>query len=329
MYGALCEKSCVCDGYAQAFEYLYKELGGSARVVVGQAGTSGHAWNVVYLDDSWYELDVTFDSQVGNSCYDYFNRTTAEFSSNLNGKAKHERKYLGNIVPVASGTKYTYDYVVVLRDEEAQQSGETEESSENKSGEDSGDGGEGGEKSQESSGDANSSNSADGKTDGAGESDSVNNDDSGGNEAEKADGTKNAVSDDKEDNSANQSSDSGQEDAKDSSESGKGKQKAEKIDKKQKNTSLKKLKVGKRTITVHWKKQTAKGIKGYEIQYSTDRRFEKRVKTIRINKTGITSKKIKKLKAGRKYYVRIRTFKKTKAGKVYSRWSKVKSVKVK
>ena len=41
------------------------------------------------------------------------------------------------------------------------------------------------------------------------------------------------------------------------------------------------------------------------------------------------SKKIKKLQSKKKYFVRIRTFKKSKDGKVYSKWSKTKSVKVK
>lgn len=103
----------------------------------------------------------------------------------------------------------------------------------------------------------------------------------------------------------------------------------ENVDVKQKKTTLLKLKGGKKSITIFWKKQKAKGIRGYEIQYSTDRKFEKEVKSVSINKTKTTSKKIKKLKAKKKYFVRIRTFKGSGNKKTYSKWSSVKSVKTK
>lgn len=102
-----------------------------------------------------------------------------------------------------------------------------------------------------------------------------------------------------------------------------------KLDKTQKGTSFTKLKAGKKSITLSWKKQNAKGIKGYEIQYSMDKSFKKNVKTVTINKTKTTSKTIKKLTSKKKYYVRIRTFRKKGAEKLYSKWSKTKNVKVK
>ncbi|WP_081667493.1 fibronectin type III domain-containing protein [Butyrivibrio sp. MB2005] len=104
----------------------------------------------------------------------------------------------------------------------------------------------------------------------------------------------------------------------------------ENIDNKQKTTSLKKPKAGKKSFTLTWNKVTAKGIKGYEIQYSTNKSFkEDATKTVSINKTKTTSKTIKKLKSKTKYYVRIRTFTKKNGEKVYSKWSKTKNVKVK
>lgn len=42
-----------------------------------------------------------------------------------------------------------------------------------------------------------------------------------------------------------------------------------------------------------------------------------------------TKYKVKKLKAKKKYYVRVRTYKTVKGKKVYSSWSKVKSIKTK
>ena len=101
------------------------------------------------------------------------------------------------------------------------------------------------------------------------------------------------------------------------------------VNKKQKKSSISSLSAGKKSLTVKWKKVTAKGIKGYEIQYSTDKSFEKNVKTVTVNKTRTTSKTIKKLKSKKKYYVRIRTYSKKNGEKVYSNWSKVKGIKVK
>ena len=45
--------------------------------------------------------------------------------------------------------------------------------------------------------------------------------------------------------------------------------------------------------------------------------------------SNIRSKKVKKLKSGKKYYVKIRTYKTIKGKKYYSKWSKVKSIKTK
>ncbi len=104
----------------------------------------------------------------------------------------------------------------------------------------------------------------------------------------------------------------------------------ENINNKQKSTSLSKLQAGNKKATISWKKVTAKGIKGYEIQYSTDKSFNSETtKKVTIKKTKTTKTTIKKLKPKTKYYVRIRTFSKKNGENVYSKWSKVKSVKVK
>ena len=56
-------------------------------------------------------------------------------------------------------------------------------------------------------------------------------------------------------------------------------------------------------------------------------------KTVTVGKNKTTSAKVKKLKGKKKYYVRVRTYKLVKINgknvKLYSSWSKVKSVKTK
>ncbi len=73
-------------------------------------------------------------------------------------------------------------------------------------------------------------------------------------------------------------------------------------------TSLKTMK-GKK-LSVKWKK--APNATGYEIQYSTDKKFKKGVKQIKIAKGKATSCTLKKLKDNKKYYVRIRAYKAVK-----------------
>ncbi|MCM1434389.1 MAG: fibronectin type III domain-containing protein [Clostridiales bacterium] len=86
---------------------------------------------------------------------------------------------------------------------------------------------------------------------------------------------------------------------------------------------------GKKKFTVKWKKQSAQTT-GYEIQYATDSKFTQNKKTVTVSKNKTTSKVVSKLKAKKKYYVRIRTYKTVKVNgkntKIYSSWSKAKTV---
>ena len=86
-------------------------------------------------------------------------------------------------------------------------------------------------------------------------------------------------------------------------------------------TTITSVKAQNKAFTVKWKKKSS--ITGYQIQYSTNSKFKKGNKSIKIKSAKTVSKKITKLKAAKKYYVRIRTYK----GKKYSKWSKVKSIK--
>ncbi len=100
-----------------------------------------------------------------------------------------------------------------------------------------------------------------------------------------------------------------------------------------KGTSLSKLKAKKKGLTISWNRQASQ-TSGYEIQYSTSSKFTKKAtKTVTVKNSRTTSRSISKLKAKKKYYVRIRTYKNAKVNgktkKFYSGWSKSKSVKTK
>ncbi len=83
----------------------------------------------------------------------------------------------------------------------------------------------------------------------------------------------------------------------------------------------------KKTATVKWKKD--KSATGYMIECATDKKFKKNKVTVTVSKYKTVSRTVKKLKAGKKYYVRICAYAKSGGTKVQGNWSKSKTVKVK
>lgn len=67
-YDALVTGTCVCQGYAEAFEYLCQQSGIACTLV--ESTENNHAWNLVQVDGTWYYVDVTWDD--GTSTYDNF-----------------------------------------------------------------------------------------------------------------------------------------------------------------------------------------------------------------------------------------------------------------
>lgn len=79
-------------------------------------------------------------------------------------------------------------------------------------------------------------------------------------------------------------------------------------------------------LKVTWKKNAA--ATGYEVQYAASSKF-KSVKKVKIKKASTTSTTVSKLTKGKKYYVRIRTYKTVSGKTYYSGWSKVKTAVIK
>lgn len=81
-----------------------------------------------------------------------------------------------------------------------------------------------------------------------------------------------------------------------------------------------------RKAKVYYKKVS--GAKGYQIAYSTSRKFKK--KQTKYKTTTSRSKTLTRLKKNRTYYVKVRAYKKDSTGKkVYGKYSKVKKVRLK
>ena len=91
-------------------------------------------------------------------------------------------------------------------------------------------------------------------------------------------------------------------------------------------TKISKLTAGKQSVTVAWAKRAE--ATGYQVQYALKSNFAG-AKSVRVKKAGTIKTTIKSLKAGKKYYVRVRTYKSVGKKTYYSAWSKAKSVTVK
>ena len=111
-YGALINKKAVCSGYAKAFDLLAKKCGLMTTIVTGDAMNDyivgPHAWNQIYLDGDWYNVDVTFEDPLTNIKLGfndlmnrYINVTDFEISHNHtreNGHICTATKYGKNVV---------------------------------------------------------------------------------------------------------------------------------------------------------------------------------------------------------------------------------------
>ncbi len=91
------------------------------------------------------------------------------------------------------------------------------------------------------------------------------------------------------------------------------------------NTKVKKLVKGKKSIKVKWAKKD-KQITGYIVMCSTTKDFSSNVKKVKVKK-GTTKYTFKNLKSKKKYYVRVRTYKKAMGITYYSDWSNVMTIK--
>lgn len=90
------------------------------------------------------------------------------------------------------------------------------------------------------------------------------------------------------------------------------------------DTSIKKLTAKNDAFQVRWEKETTQTT-GYQIQYSRSASFSS-YENVWVTKNKTTTKTVKGLKNKKKYYVRVRTYKVVDGQKIYSAWSKTRSV---
>lgn len=78
-YGALIEHYAICSGYADSMKLFLDVF----HIPNYKISSENHVWNLVYLNDGWYHLDLTWDDPVTSDGtdvleYDYFLISTEE-----------------------------------------------------------------------------------------------------------------------------------------------------------------------------------------------------------------------------------------------------------
>jgi len=106
IYGTLIDKEAVCDGFAKTMKLILERCDIKTLVVTGDLKNESHAWNLVNLDDNWYNLDLTSNKSIknGNISYvihSYFNITDELILDSHTFDNK-------DILPDAKGTELGY-----------------------------------------------------------------------------------------------------------------------------------------------------------------------------------------------------------------------------
>ena len=126
-------QSTVCQGYADAAWYLLDQLGIKSTIVTGTANNESHAWNLVYLDDAYYYMDVTWGdasyqtasgetadaSKLPDVNYAYLNVTTSEILLNHKLSDQIELPYCSSSVDnyyVREGEYFTSAELTLIKE---------------------------------------------------------------------------------------------------------------------------------------------------------------------------------------------------------------------
>ena len=84
-FSAMVNGRSVCAGYSRAFQYILQELGIPCYFCSGYANGGYHAWNIVKLDDKYYNVDVSWGDSLGElgtgTSYEYYNLSDSKIAN--------------------------------------------------------------------------------------------------------------------------------------------------------------------------------------------------------------------------------------------------------
>lgn len=102
--------TAVCEGYANAFKDICAYNHINTRFISGTAtnelGTNSHAWNQVFIEEEWFNVDVTWDDpvRIGEQNSEYVSETVLRYDYFLKPdkffKADHTANSVADVFPV-------------------------------------------------------------------------------------------------------------------------------------------------------------------------------------------------------------------------------------
>lgn len=102
-FGAVNQRRAVCVGYAKLFQVIMMKLGIPTYYITGSAGNDYHVWNVIELEDGFYNIDLTWDDN-SKTLYKYF------LINNKSIEKDHKRDNMSSKLNLTNGTKYINKY---------------------------------------------------------------------------------------------------------------------------------------------------------------------------------------------------------------------------
>ena len=102
-FGAINQKRAVCVGYTKLFQVIIMKLGIPTYYITGKTGDEYHTWNLVELDDGFYNIDLTWDDNK-KVIYKYFMINDNSINKD------HTRDELSSKIKVKNGIKYLNKY---------------------------------------------------------------------------------------------------------------------------------------------------------------------------------------------------------------------------
>lgn len=105
-YGTLVYGKSVCQGYANAFYRICRELGYKSRIVTSDPAVGCHAWNIVQLDGKYYFVDCTWDDEIIDEPTGELTDRYTFFLTNY----ENSQKYDNHFEHLLEDTYYDTDY---------------------------------------------------------------------------------------------------------------------------------------------------------------------------------------------------------------------------
>lgn len=108
--GLFLDGEANCQGYADAFNMLCSMAGLKSRSQSGSAEGNLHVWNIIFIDDTWYSVDVTYDDTTYNTT-GYYNPAYIYFNAGLDIlELTHYIPPSNEVVPTAEYSDDSYFY---------------------------------------------------------------------------------------------------------------------------------------------------------------------------------------------------------------------------